>query len=364
MNAAGTPQPGAEDEEIERLADQIEAAWDANPDADVSTVLRSDRPSLLNLPRSLPYWVAGGIAAVVLAIYPIFFRAPVAGLVPLLLFVLAALVFVAGATRIPTLERRWDSLAVGLLGLLLMAVSPVMRGIDVALTAPTDAPPLAALTNWLVGAQAVLWALGVVALFASWLLATRLPALALVVLPIFGVGVLFVQWVVSLLGTLSWSGRPFPLATPILSADWGNPDAPSTGGDPIFFIVSRAIEVVGVLLCLRLATVFVKRAAVAREAALSQPVRRADATVGSVSGSQVHGVERTNTLAILSLIFAFVFPLIGVILGHVARSQIRRTGEQGMGLTFAALIIGYIAIGVVLLILIISAVVGLVSRGF
>lgn len=59
----------------------------------------------------------------------------------------------------------------------------------------------------------------------------------------------------------------------------------------------------------------------------------------------------TNGLAIAALIFAFVFPLLGIILGHVARSQIRRTGEGGAGMALAGLIISYIscAIGLIFL---------------
>jgi uncharacterized protein DUF4190 len=51
---------------------------------------------------------------------------------------------------------------------------------------------------------------------------------------------------------------------------------------------------------------------------------------------------RTNTMAILSLIFAFVFWPLGIVFGHMARGQIRRTGEGGAGLATAGLVIGYI----------------------
>jgi hypothetical protein len=50
----------------------------------------------------------------------------------------------------------------------------------------------------------------------------------------------------------------------------------------------------------------------------------------------------TNTVAILSLVFAFVFAPLGIVFGHVARNQIRRTGEQGSGLATAGLWLGYI----------------------
>jgi hypothetical protein len=56
-------------------------------------------------------------------------------------------------------------------------------------------------------------------------------------------------------------------------------------------------------------------------------------------GGQPRG---TNVLAILSLIFAFVFAPAGIVLGHIARRQIRETGEQGGGLANWGLILSYI----------------------
>ena len=53
----------------------------------------------------------------------------------------------------------------------------------------------------------------------------------------------------------------------------------------------------------------------------------------------------TNGLAIASLICAFVFPLVGVILGHIALNQIKQTGQEGRGLAIAGLAIGYSFIG-------------------
>jgi hypothetical protein len=50
----------------------------------------------------------------------------------------------------------------------------------------------------------------------------------------------------------------------------------------------------------------------------------------------------TNTMAILSLIFAFVVAPLGIVFGHMAKKQIRNTGEQGEGLATAGLILGYI----------------------
>ncbi|MGI5145788.1 DUF4190 domain-containing protein [Plantactinospora sp. CA-294935] len=49
-----------------------------------------------------------------------------------------------------------------------------------------------------------------------------------------------------------------------------------------------------------------------------------------------------NLLAILSLVFAFVFAPAGIVLGHLARRQIRRTGEQGGQLATWGLILSYV----------------------
>jgi hypothetical protein len=81
---------------------------------------------------------------------------------------------------------------------------------------------------------------------------------------------------------------------------------------------------------------------------------------------------KTNTLAIISLVaaigsfFAHVVPgiggftvaLVAVITGHMAKSQIKKTGEGGMGIANAGLIIGYIhlvilVLGVILVIFLI-----------
>ncbi|SNR62354.1 DUF4190 domain-containing protein [Blastococcus mobilis] len=51
-------------------------------------------------------------------------------------------------------------------------------------------------------------------------------------------------------------------------------------------------------------------------------------------------VRPTNTMAILALVLAFVFAPAGLVLGIVARRQIRRTGEDGDGLALAGIIVG------------------------
>jgi peptidyl-prolyl cis-trans isomerase B (cyclophilin B) len=51
--------------------------------------------------------------------------------------------------------------------------------------------------------------------------------------------------------------------------------------------------------------------------------------------------QPTNTLAIVSLVCAFLFAPMGIIFGHMSMSQIKKTGEEGRGLAIAGLVIGY-----------------------
>lgn len=57
----------------------------------------------------------------------------------------------------------------------------------------------------------------------------------------------------------------------------------------------------------------------------------------------------TNTMAILAIVFAFVFSPLGIVFGHIGRKQIRERGEQGDGLALAGMIIGYVATGLYLI---------------
>jgi hypothetical protein len=66
--------------------------------------------------------------------------------------------------------------------------------------------------------------------------------------------------------------------------------------------------------------------------------------------------DRTNALAIASLVCGVAQMLFwpfatipAVVLGHVARNQIRRSGEQGSGLALAGLILGWVGVGFALL---------------
>ena len=67
--------------------------------------------------------------------------------------------------------------------------------------------------------------------------------------------------------------------------------------------------------------------------------------------------QRTNSMSIASLVTGIlawlVCPILGgllaVIFGHVARGQIKQSGEAGGGMAIAGLVLGYANIGVTLL---------------
>ena len=70
---------------------------------------------------------------------------------------------------------------------------------------------------------------------------------------------------------------------------------------------------------------------------------------------------RTNGFAIASLVCSLIcINVLAIIFGHVALSQIKRTNEGGQGLAIAGLIIGYISLGIVILVVISSG----SSRGY
>jgi hypothetical protein len=57
----------------------------------------------------------------------------------------------------------------------------------------------------------------------------------------------------------------------------------------------------------------------------------------------------TNAMAVLSLVLAFVFPPAGVVVGLVARSQLKRSNEQGDGLATAGIILSAVFTAAILL---------------
>ena len=51
---------------------------------------------------------------------------------------------------------------------------------------------------------------------------------------------------------------------------------------------------------------------------------------------------RTNTMAIVGFVLAFVVSVAGIVCSHIALSQIKKTGEGGHGLALAGLILSYV----------------------
>jgi len=80
----------------------------------------------------------------------------------------------------------------------------------------------------------------------------------------------------------------------------------------------------------------------------------------------------TNTLAIVSLAAGvasyFMVPVIGglvaIITGHMARGQIRRTGERGAGFALIGLILGYLHFALLFLVVVLIVVLALLGTTF
>jgi hypothetical protein len=81
---------------------------------------------------------------------------------------------------------------------------------------------------------------------------------------------------------------------------------------------------------------------------------------GQYGGGQYGGypaAPKTNTMAIVSLISSILGftavpvlgSIVGVITGHMSLRQIRETGENGVGLAKAGLIIGYVVLALTVL---------------
>lgn len=75
---------------------------------------------------------------------------------------------------------------------------------------------------------------------------------------------------------------------------------------------------------------------------------------------------KTNVLAIVSLVLSIIgFNIVAIILGFVAMNQVKKTGENGRGLALAAVIIGFaeIVIGIIIVIVVVSATQACVASG-
>ncbi|MBH0053337.1 MULTISPECIES: DUF4190 domain-containing protein [unclassified Salinibacterium] len=89
---------------------------------------------------------------------------------------------------------------------------------------------------------------------------------------------------------------------------------------------------------------------------MSEPTPYAAAPAGAAPA-------KWNVLSIISLVTSvFGLSLVGIILGHISLSQIKKTGEQGNVLAIIGLILGYLGF-VVFLFLAIGFVIALGAAG-
>lgn len=70
------------------------------------------------------------------------------------------------------------------------------------------------------------------------------------------------------------------------------------------------------------------------------------------TASPIVAQGQTNGLAIAALIVVFFSSVIGLILGHVALAQIRQSGQPGRGLALAAVVIGWVATGLAVVVVV------------
>lgn len=87
------------------------------------------------------------------------------------------------------------------------------------------------------------------------------------------------------------------------------------------------------------------------QAGYSQPPYSPPAYGPPTYGQPVYVNQPTNGMAIASLVCSlaglavYITAPVGAILGHIARKQIRETGEQGDGMALAGIIVGWVVTG-------------------
>ena len=72
---------------------------------------------------------------------------------------------------------------------------------------------------------------------------------------------------------------------------------------------------------------------------------------------------KTNVLAIIALIGGFVIPLAGIIVGFIALSQIKTTGEAGRGLAIGGIVVGFVVGALTILLVAFSFILPLILFG-
>ncbi|PYY63179.1 DUF4190 domain-containing protein [Curtobacterium sp. MCSS17_011] len=69
------------------------------------------------------------------------------------------------------------------------------------------------------------------------------------------------------------------------------------------------------------------------------PERSAPSAAGSPASPAV-AITPLSLLAVVAIALAFVAPIGGLVVGFIARRDVRLTGERGDGIAFAAILIG------------------------
>lgn len=189
--------------------------------------------------------------------------------------------------------------------------------------------------TWLLAPPAT--ALASTAVLAAWLMVRQRPGITFVLLiPTFIVGCALSFWSVATMG--------FGAAAPLNVLVW--PLAPLLSPSALVIVVP---SVIGWLLLIVAPAWIARGWAVSRDRARI----RASAVAATPAVAPAPGAaERTNAFAIVALCTAFVASVLGIVFGHVALSQIARTGEGGRGLAIAGLVIGYAGVAVAVILVI------------
>jgi hypothetical protein len=177
----------------------------------------------------------------------------------------------------------------------------------------------------------------------AWLYARRRPGVTFLVL----VPVFLVTLVTSVVTVLSSSGL-LQVYRPVLIPPLSNLQYyvfPLAMRNTLGTWILPAIALVGWALLIVVPIWIARLWAPAAERASARRAMRLAEVGSAASTSATPAVSPTNSFAIVALCTSLIASVLGVVFGHVALSQIRRTGERGRGLAIAGLVIGYVGIG-------------------
>lgn len=87
---------------------------------------------------------------------------------------------------------------------------------------------------------------------------------------------------------------------------------------------------------------------------MSQPQQYGQygAPYGTEHGTPPGAPQRTDVTAVLGLVFAFLVPIVGLVLSIIGLNRTKRDGTAGRGLALAGLIISIVFIALTLILLI------------